>query len=64
MDVRDSDVAAIPAENIHVPISQFAAVWAAAEAAAAADWHAVGVAETCRWLATATVRPASTTFAK
>ena len=59
MDVRDSDVAAIPAENIHVPISQFAAVWAAAEAAAAADWHAVGVAETCRWLATATVRPAA-----
>jgi hypothetical protein len=58
MEVLDSDVAAIPAENIHVPISEFAAVWAAAEAAAATAWRAVGVAETCRWLAAATVRPA------
>ena len=58
MEVRDSDVAAIPAENVHVPIAEFAAVWTAAEAAAATDWRAVGVAETCRWLAAATVRPA------
>jgi hypothetical protein len=56
MEVRDSDVAAIPAENLHVSISEFAAVWAAAEQEAATDWRAVGVAETCRWLAAATVR--------
>ena len=56
VEVRQSDIAAVPAENVHVPIKEFAAVWAAAEAAAAADWRAVGVAETCRWLAGATVR--------
>lgn len=59
MEVRDSDVAAIPAENVHVPISEFAAAWATAEAAAVTDWSAYGLAATCRWLACATVRPSA-----
>lgn len=59
MEVRESDVAAIPAENVHVPVGEFVAVWKEAEEAAVADWTAFGVAATCRWLANATVRPAA-----
>jgi hypothetical protein len=60
MEVRDSDVARIPAENLRVALQEFAAVWTEAEAAAARahDWYAYGVASTCRWLACTTVRPA------
>lgn len=59
MEVQESDVAAIPVENLHVPVGEFVAVWRAAEEAAVADWAAFGVAATCRWLACATVRPAA-----
>lgn len=61
MDIRDSDVEQVPAENIHVARQVFRQVWAAAEEAAAAPdaWYAYGVASTCRWLACATVRPES-----
>jgi hypothetical protein len=57
MDVRDADIAAIPAENLNVPLHEFAEVWAAAELRARVDWFGCGVAETCRWLACATTRP-------
>lgn len=62
MDVTDRDVAEIPARNLHVPRGEFAAVWTAAERAIRQepnDWYAIGVAVTCRWMARATVRPAS-----
>jgi hypothetical protein len=64
MDVTTADIARIPAENIHVPRDQFAAVWTAAERHQEAqaerhvtDWYNAGVVVTCRWLARATVRP-------
>lgn len=61
MEVRESDVSAIPAGNIRVPRDEFAAVWRSASAYAAqrgvTDWYFVAVALTCRWLATAPMRP-------
>ena len=62
VDVTDQDVAAIPVGNLRVPRGDFVAVWAAAErelGQVPGDWYAAGVAVTCRWLAAATVRPAS-----
>jgi hypothetical protein len=62
MDVTDRDVDAIPAGNLHVPRGDFVAVWSAVERHLVenpVDWYAAGVAITCRWLANATVRPAS-----
>jgi len=50
-------MARIPPTNVRVPRAEFVAVWAAAEREVSHDWYALGVAMTCRWLATATVRP-------
>lgn len=67
VDVTDQDVAGIPMANIRVSRDEFAAVWAAAkrrcaelgEQGATDDWYPAGVAVTCAWIATATVRPMS-----
>lgn len=64
VEVRESDVDGIPAANIRVPRREFVAVWRTASTRAeeqgaqgATDWYAVAVAVTCRWLATAPMRP-------
>jgi len=64
MDVTAADIAKIPAENLHVARAEFAAVWIAVEKhqdepayRGITDWYDAGVSVTCRWLATATVRP-------
>ena len=64
MEVTETDIARIPAENLHVPRAEFAAVWAAAEQLhedcvrrRVSDWYGAGVVMTCRWLAVAMVRP-------
>lgn len=62
VDVTERDVEAIPGGNLRVPRGEFVAVWAAAERNMGddpTDWYAAGVAVTCRWLAAATVRPAT-----
>lgn len=66
MEVTEADIATIPQTNLRVPRGEFAAVWRAAELQCAeqgrrgvTDWYAGGVAVTCRWLARATVLPAS-----
>lgn len=62
VDVTEQDVAAVPVGNLRVARGDFALVWVAAErelGQGPGDWYACGVAVTCRWLATATVRPAS-----
>lgn len=67
MEVAEHDVARIPVDNIRVSREDFAAVWGAAELRCAElgeqgvtdDWYAAGVAVTCAWIATATVRPVS-----
>lgn len=62
MDVIDRDVEAIPAANLHVAREEFVALWSEAERLVVdrrGGWYTVGVAQTCRWLADATVRPAS-----
>lgn len=58
------DVAAIPPGNLRVPRDEFVAVWKAASAYAedqaehdVTDWYNLAVALTCRWLATAPMRP-------
>jgi hypothetical protein len=61
MDVTDSDLAALPAQNVRVSRADFAAVWRAAserdhEGTGGDGWYAAGVAATCRWLATAPSR--------
>jgi len=57
-------IAYVPAENLHVPRAEFAAVWTAAEALAeegarngTSNWYVTGVVITCRWVALAIVRP-------
>jgi len=61
MEVTPVDVARVPTENLRVPVADFAAVWAAAEAQAdqptASAWYVAGVVDTFRWLARATIRP-------
>lgn len=64
VEVRESDVAGIPAGNIRVPQDEFVAIWRTASkraeeqgAKGATDWYNVAVAVTCRWLATAPMRP-------
>ncbi len=42
--------------NVRVPRAEFAAVWIAAEREVSHDWYALGVAMTCRWLATTAVQ--------
>jgi hypothetical protein len=64
VDVTAADIAKIPAGNLRVARDDFAALWTAAERhleqqnrRKADDWYSAGVVMTCRWLATATVRP-------
>lgn len=67
MEVTEHDIARIPVGNLRVPRGDFAAVWAAAERRCTElgergvtdDWYPAGVAVTCAWIATATVRPIS-----
>jgi hypothetical protein len=62
MDVTATDISTIPAGNVRVARSDFAALWTAAErrlGQCPSDWSAAGVAVTCRWLAGAIVRPAT-----
>jgi len=63
VDVTAADIARVPAENLHVARSEFAAVWTAAEhlhddrvRQRVPDWYGAGIVVTCRWLATAIVR--------
>ena len=64
MEVTEQDGARIPAGNLRVPRGEFTAVWAAAERRCAElgeqgvtdDWYPAGIAVTCAWLATTTVR--------
>jgi hypothetical protein len=64
VQLRRLDLKRIPAENVHVPVGEFARGWFAAEGLhddrarrGASDWYTAGVVATCRWLANATVRP-------
>jgi hypothetical protein len=64
VDVTAADIAKVPAENLHVSRADFGALWIAAErhmdeqsARKVTDWYGGGVVVTCRWIATATVRP-------
>lgn len=66
MELIARDVELVPATNLRVPVADFIAVWSAAEAAhddrvfrPVPDWYGAGVVVTCRWLARATVRPAT-----
>lgn len=58
MEPDADDVAAIPRENVRIPIAEFAAVWRQAERRyqddvqrGVVDWYVYGVAATCRWMA-------------
>jgi len=69
VDVTPTDIARIPAENLHVSRAEFVAVWTAAERRQTeqarqhvTDWYVGGVVVTCRWLARAIVRPATGPF--
>jgi hypothetical protein len=57
VDVSARDLEKIPARNLRVPVVNFAELWIAAERTYDQDrsWAIFGVAETCRWLAVATV---------
>lgn len=59
VDVTPTDIEKIPARNIRVRRAEFVALWIAAERYQEAhnDWYGAGVVMTCRWLATAPVRP-------
>lgn len=64
MEVTERDIRKIPRGNIRVPRDEFVAQWVRAEemceSAATVDStirYAAGVAVTCRWLATAIVKP-------
>ncbi len=64
MEVSGADVARVPAGNLRVSRDEFAVVWSAAEAHQeeqagrhVTDWYGGGVVVTCRWVATAIVRP-------
>jgi hypothetical protein len=66
MEITTGDIADIPAGNLRVPRAEFAAVWMTAEqlhdqraTRRVSDWYSTGVVATCRWLARATVHPAS-----
>jgi hypothetical protein len=52
--VTDATTQRIPEGNLRVPLSDFVAVWRAAEfqnAQGRLDWYAGGVCAACRWLA-------------
>lgn len=60
------DMERIPRANVRVSRAEFAALWEAAErlcdeqaSRGVTDWYTAGVAVTCEWLATATIRPES-----
>jgi hypothetical protein len=55
VELSAADVERIPRENLPVPRDEFVAVWALAEDLAHDDWYAVGVVQTCRWVACARV---------
>lgn len=64
MNLTAADMEGVPATNLRIPVRDFVAVWAAAEAfhedrvrRRIPDWYGTGVIVTCRWLARATVRP-------
>ncbi|HVK20314.1 MAG TPA: hypothetical protein VM677_03030 [Actinokineospora sp.] len=62
MDLSGADFDNIPRGNLRVQRVEFARVWLAAECESDAhpsDWRLAGVVMTCRWIATATVRPES-----
>ena len=61
MELTGRDFDKIPPRNLHVPVVDFARLWLASEWQYDQErtWAAYGVVETCRWLATATVRPES-----
>jgi hypothetical protein len=66
VDVTAADIAKVPAENLHVSRADFAALWTMAEQVhddrvrrKVPDWYGAGVVVTCRWIARATVRPAT-----
>jgi hypothetical protein len=58
MELTGRDFDLIPRGNLRVPVATFARLWLAAEELYDREltWSAFGVAMTCRWLATATVR--------
>jgi len=60
MELTGRDFDRIPPRNLRVPVVEFARLWLAAERQYDQDrsWSTFGVVQTCRWLATATVRPA------
>ena len=63
VDVTARTIEGIPRGNLRVPRSEFATVWVEAErlcgeamhGGSGVAWYAVGVAETCRWIAGASV---------
>ncbi|NKQ54992.1 hypothetical protein HFP15_19090 [Amycolatopsis sp. K13G38] len=59
MELTGRDFDRIPRGNVRVPTVEFARLWLAAERLYERDrtWANFGVVQTCRWLATATVRP-------
>ncbi|SFW50336.1 hypothetical protein [Amycolatopsis australiensis] len=59
MELTGRDFDRIPRGNVRVPVVEFARLWLAAEQALdrePTNWTFFGVAQTCRWLAGATVR--------
>jgi hypothetical protein len=59
MELTGADFDRIPKRNVRVPVVEFARLWLAAERLYDQEptWATFGVVQTCRWLATATVRP-------
>lgn len=51
VELTAADVERIPRENLRVPRDEFVAVWQLAERMSDGNWYAIGVAETCRWIA-------------
>ncbi|QFU90948.1 hypothetical protein [Amycolatopsis sp. YIM 10] len=59
MELTGRDFDHIPKRNVRVPVVEFAELWLAAERALdrePTNWRYFGIAQTCRWLACATVR--------
>lgn len=67
VELPEHDVSRIPVGNLRVLREEFVAVWAVAERRCKElgeqgvidDWYPAGVAVTCAWIATATVRSVS-----
>lgn len=63
VDLTEATASRIPSGNLHVSRAEFVSLWSAADRRSNAyaelgisDWPAGGVAQTCAWMATATVR--------